>query len=115
MTYETPPTETPYALPNSSMAVVSLVTGILGLTFFPLIGSIVAIVTGIMGRKEIQESGGTLGGEGMATAGLVMGWIGVGLTALCICVFGVTFSIPFCIALTEGNYWMVPGLFGLLF
>ena len=102
-------------VPNSSMAVVSLVAGILGLTFFPLLGSLVAIITGIMGRHEVQESQGTLAGEGMATAGLVMGVIGIGLGALCLCVFGVTFGSIFCVALSEGGLIILPGLYGILF
>jgi hypothetical protein len=97
------------------MAIISLVAGILGLSFFPLIGSIIAIITGMLGRKEIRESAGTLGGEGMATAGLVLGWIGIGLSALGICVFGVLVAIPFCALLTEGNFLVLPGLFVWLF
>jgi hypothetical protein len=102
-------------VPNSSMAVVSLVAGILGLTFFPLLGSLVAIITGIMGRREVQESQGTLAGGGMATAGLVMGVIGISLSALCLCVFGVTFGSIFCVALSQGDLLILPGLYGLLF
>ena len=97
-------------VPNSSMAVISLVAGILGLTFFPVLGSLVAIITGIMGRREVRESGGTLAGEGMATAGLVMGVIGISLGALCLCVFGFTFGFTFCIALSEGQFLILPGL-----
>jgi len=76
----------PQHAPNSTMAIVSLVAGIIGLTFFPLLGSIVAVVTGYMAKKEINESAGSMGGEGMATAGLVMGWIGIGLGAVGLCI-----------------------------
>ncbi len=85
-------------LPTSNMAIVSLIAGILGLSLFPLIGSIVAVITGQMARREIRESAGTLGGEGLATAGLVMGWIGIGLSVISVCVFGVLFAVPFCLA-----------------
>ena len=80
--------------PNSTLAVISLVAGILGLTFFPLLGCIVAIITGLMARKEIKESLGTIGGDGMATAGLVLGFIGIGLGALGFCIFGGIFALP---------------------
>ena len=75
--------------PNSSMAVVSLVAGILGWTFIPLLGSIVAVITGHMAKKEIRESGGRLGGDGLATAGLILGYVslGIGLVGLCIALF----------------------------
>ncbi|MBN2548434.1 MAG: DUF4190 domain-containing protein [Anaerolineales bacterium] len=96
MSWENPSGSTPYSTPNSSLALISLITGILGLTFFPLIGSIVAIVTGMMARKEIRESGGALGGDGLATAGLVLGWIGVGLGVIGLCVVGVIFALPLC-------------------
>ena len=48
MSYNVPPEGASYQVPNSSMAIVSLIAGILGLTFFPLLGSIVALITGIL-------------------------------------------------------------------
>ena len=41
---------------TSSLAVVSLVSGILGWSLLPLIGSIAAIITGHMARAEIRRS-----------------------------------------------------------
>lgn len=73
------------ALQTSSVAIVSLIAGILGLTLVPIAGSIVAIITGMMAKKEIRESGGTLGGDGLATAGLVTGWLGAALAILGLC------------------------------
>jgi hypothetical protein len=46
--------------PNSTMAIVSLVAGILGLTILPLIGGIVALYTGYSARREIEDSYGEL-------------------------------------------------------
>ncbi len=67
---------------NSSLAVLSLVFGLLGWTLLPFAGSIVAIVTGHMARAEIRRSPETLDGDGLAVAGLVMGYAIVGLTLL---------------------------------
>ncbi len=86
----------PQAAPTNSTAIISLIMGILGLTFLPLVGSIIALITGPMARREIQASGGAQSGEGLATAGIVLGWVGVGLSAIGLCVFGAFFAVPFC-------------------
>jgi hypothetical protein len=52
----------------------------------PIIGGIVAIITGHMAKKEIRASGGSISGDGLATGGLILGYLNVGLLALCICV-----------------------------
>ena len=46
------------------------------------IGSILAVIFGVMARREIRASEGAQGGEGLATAGLVIGWVGLALTFL---------------------------------
>lgn len=77
--------------PNNTMAVISLISGIVGLTVIPIIGSIVAVITGHMARREIARTGEE--GSGLATGGLIMGYIGVGLLVvgglIAILVFGV--------------------------
>jgi len=80
------------------MALISLIAGILGLSFIPIVGSIVAVITGPMAKKEILASGGALGGEGLATAGIILGWIGIVLTVLGLCTAGAFIAIPACIA-----------------
>jgi len=70
--------------PNG-MAIASLVLGIVGLATmlcdgFGLIPGILAIVLGVLARKEIRRSNGE--GYGMATAGLIMGTITVSLVVL---------------------------------
>lgn len=67
---------------ESTLAIVSLVTGILGWTFLPFIASIVAVITGHLAKKEIRESGGTMSGDGMALAGLILGYSMIALTIL---------------------------------
>lgn len=87
-----------YVRPSSTSAILSLISGILGLTLFPVLGSVVALVTGYAARSEIRGADGALGGEGMAIAGIVLGWIGVGLLLLGLC--GVVFfvGIPLCMS-----------------
>jgi hypothetical protein len=67
------------------MAIISLIAGIAGLSVLPVIASIVAVVTGHMAKGEIRDSSGMVTGDGLATAGLILGYIGLGLTLLGIC------------------------------
>ncbi len=87
------------ALPTSTLAIVSLISGILGFTFIPVVGSIIAIITGMMARGETRGSSVTASGDGLATAGIVMGWVGVGLTVVGVLCFACTFIFPFLLAI----------------
>ena len=69
---------------TNNLAIVSLVSGILGWTLLPWIGSLVAIVTGHMARAEIRRNADTQEGDGMAIAGLIMGWGMVALSVLAV-------------------------------
>ncbi len=71
---------------DSGLAIASLVCGIAAWTIFPVLAAIAAVITGHMAKKEIRESGNTLGGDGMALAGLLMGYIQLGLFVLVIIV-----------------------------
>ena len=55
-------------------AVASVVLGVLGM-LIPVAASIVAIVLGYRSRSEIAET--SQRGDGLATAGIVLGWSGV--------------------------------------
>ena len=59
---------------TSTLAIVSLVSGLLGWSFVPWLGSVVAVVTGHLARAEIRREPGRLEGDGMAVAGLVLGY-----------------------------------------
>jgi len=67
---------------TNTAAVVSLVCVILAWTALPLLGSLVAIVAGHGALRQIRASDGLETGEGMALAGLVLGWIQIGLLLL---------------------------------
>ena len=81
-----PPPPSAYApapsAPTSGLAIASLVLGIGGLTILPLLGSIVAIVLGYMARKDIRQRPDEVSGDALALAGIVLGWISVGLAVL---------------------------------
>jgi hypothetical protein len=61
---------------TSSLAVISLIFGILAYVFLPSIGALVAVICGHSARSEIRRSPpGSIEGDGMALAGLILGWI----------------------------------------
>ncbi len=67
--------------PNSGKAIAALVLGILGIVSCQVLG-IAAIVLGRQANDEIAASGGLLGGDGFAKAGVIMGWVAVALLVL---------------------------------
>ena len=80
-----PPSPAPYPAPaprqTSALAITSLVSGILGWTLLPFLGSIAAVICGHMARAEIRRDP-NLDGDGMAVAGLVLGWVSIALGVL---------------------------------
>ena len=80
--YVPSPVYTQASLPTSNTAIVSLVFGILGWVVLPFIGAIIAVISGHMARNEIRASNDQLGGRGLATAGLVLGYLQIGLFLL---------------------------------
>ncbi|MCD9028586.1 DUF4190 domain-containing protein [Luteimonas sp. BDR2-5] len=77
---------------TSTLAVVSLVFGILGWTLLPLIGTVVAIVTGHMARAEIRRAPDRIEGDGLALAGLVLGYAALALGVVALLVFVLFFG-----------------------
>jgi uncharacterized membrane protein len=67
---------------DSPMAVASLASGILCWFLLPVVGAVVAVVTGISARREIRASRGTIGGWNMATIGVWFGAIHLVLIGL---------------------------------
>jgi hypothetical protein len=57
------------------MAITSLVFGILSLLCLSLLGAIPAVILGHKARGRIRNSGGTLGGAGLALGGLITGYL----------------------------------------
>ena len=99
---DNPYQQTPSLMPpNSTLAMVSMIAGIVGWVLAPLLGSLVAIVTGHMAKREIRESMGRLGGDGMATAGLVMGYLQLVPALLCICAVAVMLAMGISIPILD--------------
>jgi hypothetical protein len=102
----------PAGASTSTMAIVSLVAGILGLSLMPLVGSIVAVITGSIAKRDIVASGGAQSGEGLATAGAILGWVGIGLTVVGLCITGAAVLLPLCVGL---GWWGAGSSQSLLF
>ncbi len=69
------------------MAIASLILGAIGLLGAAILTSIPAIICGHIARRQIRDAGGREGGDGMAVAGLVMGYLVTVLTVLLISFF----------------------------
>lgn len=78
----TPPAGPPPAAnaPNNQMALWSLIASCVGLLCG--VGAIIGIVLGFVAKGQIKESGGTQGGDGLATAGIAVGFIVIALQLL---------------------------------
>lgn len=85
--------------PTNGLAIASLVTGVLSIFFGACYGSgiafaIAALITGIIGMRQIKQNSGT-GGSGLALTGIITGAVGVlfGLLWILFYIFlGVAFS-----------------------
>ncbi len=64
---------------TNGYAVASLICGV-GQFFFLTFASIPAVILGHMARRRIRQTGEQ--GDGMALAGLILGWIGIGITVI---------------------------------
>jgi hypothetical protein len=66
---------------TSGFAVASLVLGI-AIFCTGIIGGILAVVFGNLALARIDAAQGAQRGRGLAIAGIVLGWIAIGLTAV---------------------------------
>lgn len=78
---------------TSGTAIASLVFGVLSWVFLPFIGAVAAVIFGHVARSEIRRSpAGSVEGDGMALAGLILGWahliVVVGLILMAFVFFG---------------------------
>ena len=81
------------ARPTNGFAIAALVLGILWIFW---VGSVLAIIFGHIATNQIDQSGGAQGGRGMAVAGFVLGYIGVGI-------FMIVFVLPWLFILAAGG------------
>jgi hypothetical protein len=92
------------ATSTSTLAVVSLVFGILSWCLLPFIGAIVAVICGHLARSEMRHApeGTVIEGDGMAVAGLVLGYLHLTIAIIVITVMMLFFGALF---LHLGPHW----------
>jgi hypothetical protein len=79
------------AVPGTSgLAVTSLILGVLSWIGMPLLGGIAAVIAGHVARNDIRKAAGRVGGDGMALAGIVLGYANIALGVLIgLCIVGI--------------------------
>jgi len=70
------PPQPPAALRTSGLAIASLVLGILSFGLWILAG-LPAVICGHVSLSQIKKAAGTIGGRGLAIAGLITGYLGI--------------------------------------
>ncbi len=84
---------TPYGYPppvqrrTNGLAITSLILGIASWVILPLVAAVAAVIFGHIAQRQVKQSGED--GQGLALAGLILGWLNIALTVLTICFFGV--------------------------
>ena len=76
----------PYRSTTSSLAIVSLVFGVLAWCMLPFVGALVAVVCGHLARNEIRRApvDQRIEGDGMAIAGMALGYLQLALSVLAV-------------------------------
>lgn len=83
----------PMAPATSGYAIASLICSILGFVGVFGFGPILGVIFGHMALREIDRSNGHLQGRGLAQAGLILGYIALGLVALLLLFFLIFFIV----------------------
>ncbi len=61
--------------------------GIASYMVLPFFGAIAAVIAGHVARKDIRQSDGRITGDGLALAGLILGYVHFGLICLAVGIF----------------------------
>jgi len=72
----------PMQAPTNQKALWAMILGIPSVICCGIFTGIPALILGIIARREVQESGGTQKGEGMALAGIILGVISIAFSII---------------------------------
>jgi hypothetical protein len=84
---------------TNTLAIVSLISAIVGFVLIPFIPSVVAVITGHMSLGQVKKTGEQ--GRGLALAGTIVGWVGTGLWILFF--VALLAFLPFFITMVENS------------
>jgi hypothetical protein len=85
--------------PTNNLALISLVAGIASFVILPVIGAIIAVVTGHIARGQIKRTGES--GSGMALAGLILGYVHLALFAIVLVLLIIAVAVGLGIAANQ--------------
>jgi hypothetical protein len=83
----------PMAPATSGYAIASLICSLLGYIGVLFFGPLLGIIFGHLALREIDRSNGALQGRGIAQAGLILGYIALGLALLFVAIFAIIFIV----------------------
>ena len=69
---------------NNGLAIASLVCACAGFLF--IVPGVLGVIFGFVARSQIRQSGGTQGGDGLALAGIIVGFAWIGLFVILVIV-----------------------------
>ncbi len=103
-TYPMPPGFPVQSPQNNGLAIASLVCSIAGIIPF-LFGlpCVLGIIFGFVARGRIRRSNGTLGGDGMALAGIIVGFCLIGLFIVGVILVATLGHLHICTDNSNGN------------
>lgn len=85
-----------------TLAVLSLAFGLLAWFGLPVVGAVVAVVTGHVALNEIRRAPDAYEGRGMALTGVILGWLNLALSALIVAAIFLFFGgLAFLISLVH--------------
>ncbi len=74
-----PPPPGPPAAAFSQVNGLAIASVLAAVLWFAGIGAVLALVFGYRARSQIKDSAGSQTGSGLATAGIILGWIGIAI------------------------------------
>jgi len=107
---------TPVTKPKADPALISIIVTVAGTLFIPLAGGVVGLILAYRALRGARTSGGQRGSEKLAKTAVIVGWGGVALGVLPLCMLmtmsGAQLGISACEGLFQALSDMLPAGLG---